>query len=93
MRHHIGWLPLGLIACLGCGGSPPALPETEAQGAARVFAVAKDLEETQKTKQAIAAYHQIMRYYPNTLEARKSADRITKLQRDATRQATARKRK
>ncbi len=56
MKRASVWLTLGLIACLGCGGRPPAEPETEAQGAARVFAAAQNLENDRKKKQPLAAY-------------------------------------
>jgi outer membrane protein assembly factor BamD (BamD/ComL family) len=93
MRRLIKWLPIACVVCLGCGGGSTTAPETEAQGASRVFALAQDLEKNQKTKQAMDAYHQVVRYFPNTPEARKAAQRISKAQGDAIQKVSARKRK
>ena len=87
MRRAIVRLAPGLIACLGCGGTPPAPPETEAQGAARVLAVARGLEEGRETRRAMAAYQQVIRSFPNTPEAGQAAERIARAQKDAVRQA------
>jgi outer membrane protein assembly factor BamD (BamD/ComL family) len=83
-------LPFVCLFCIGCGGSPPVATESEAQGASRVFALAQDLENSQKTKKAMDAYRQVVRYFPNTPEARKAAQRISKAQRDAMQKASAR---
>jgi hypothetical protein len=87
------FLPVVSLFLIGCGGPTPVAPEAEGQGAARVFALAQDLEGGRKTKQAIAAYRQVVDHFPNTPEARKAAERISEAQRAAIRQAAARNRK
>jgi hypothetical protein len=76
---------------IGCGGPAPVAPETDSQGAARVFALAQDLEKGQKTKQAMAAYNQIIRHFPDTPEAKKAVQRISEAQRGAIQTVRARK--
>ncbi len=71
-------LCLGLSAS-GCGRAEPALQvagETPEEAAARVFAKAQSLEKEQKTKEAFAAYHQIVRQFPATPHGKQAAARI-----------------
>jgi TolA-binding protein len=86
-------LPIVCLLLIGCGGPAPVAPESKEQGAARVYALAQDLETSQKTKQAMAAYHQVLLHFPNTPEARKAAVRISDAQRAAIQKAAARRTK
>jgi hypothetical protein len=84
------------VVCLffiGCGGPAPVATQTDGQGASRVLAVAQDLEKAQKTKQAMAAYRQVIVHFPNTPEARKAAERIDEAQRAAILRSATRKSK
>jgi cytochrome c-type biogenesis protein CcmH/NrfG len=54
--------------------------------------VAQQLEKEQKTKQAIAAYQQVVRLFPNTPEATNALQRIFQAQRDAVQRASNRPR-
>ena len=85
-------LPIVLLFLIGCGGPSPVAPKPEAQDAARVLAVAQDLERGRKTKQAIAAYQQVVLHFPDTPEAKKAQEQITEAQRAATRKVAAGKR-
>ena len=87
------WVPIVCPIGIGCGGPTPVAPESETQGASRVFAVAQELDRNQKMKQAIAAYQQIVRIYPNTTEAKKAADRILQAQREASQKVAGRNRR
>ncbi len=82
-------LILATALSTGCAptGSPAAAP------AARVLILAQDLENTHQTKNAIAAYHQIIRYYPGTPEASRAADRIRQMQTAALKKSWARRAK
>jgi hypothetical protein len=93
MRRLIRWLPIVCLIGIGCGRSTPVEPESETQGASRVFAVARELDQNRKMKQAIAAYQQVVRNYPNTPEARKAADRINQAQREASQKVAGRNRR
>ena len=53
----------------GCGKTAQSSQKTAGASPASVLGVAQDLEKDHKIKNAIAAYHQIMRYYPGTPEA------------------------
>jgi hypothetical protein len=75
-------LCLSLIA-IGCGRSEPAPRETPEQAADRVFVLAQDLEKEHKTKEAFAAYRQIIRLYPGTPGGKKAADRVAQAQKSA----------
>jgi len=77
-------LCLSLIAT-GCGRSGPAPRETPEQAAARVFDLAQNLEKEHKTKEAFAAYHQVVRHYPATAGGKKAAERIARAQKAAVR--------
>ena len=87
------WLPIVFLLFIGCGGPAPVAPKTEGQGAPRVFALASELESGQKTKQAMAAYRQIILHFPDTPEARKAVRRISEAQQAAIRKVAARKSK
>ncbi len=73
----------------GCAGSgsqaPPVSAATPEQEADRILAIAQDLEKQGNTKKAFAAYHQIIRNFPDTRSARKAVERIGQARRDATR--------
>jgi hypothetical protein len=84
------WFPMAGLFLIGCGGPAPVAPETAAQGATRVFALAQELETGQKTKQAMAAYRQVVLHFPDSPEARRAAQRISEAQRAAIRKAGAR---
>jgi hypothetical protein len=86
-------LSMVVLLLVGCGGPAPVAPQAEGQGAARVFALAQDLDGARKTKQAMAAYRQVVLHFPDTPEARKAAQRITEAQRAAIRKVGARKSK
>ena len=67
------------ILALGCGAPQTAgepLPESPAEAAPRVLAAAEELEREHKSRQAFAAYHQILQRYPGTPESKTAADRI-----------------
>ena len=61
--------------------SSAATPEQEAD---RVLAIAQDLETHGDTKEAFAAYHQIIRHFPG-ISGRKAIERIRKAQRESMR--------
>jgi hypothetical protein len=86
------WFPIVFLSFIGCGGPAPVAPKAEGQGAPRVFALASELEGGQKTKQAMAAYRQVVLHFPNTPEARQAAQRISDAQRAAIRKVSARRR-
>jgi hypothetical protein len=65
------------------GRSEQASRETPEQAAARVFDLAQNLEKEHKTKEAFAAYRQILRHYPATAGGEKAADRIAQAQQSA----------
>ena len=72
----------------GCGRprtrSPPEVGSPE--DAPRVFALALDLEAGRKTKQAVAAYRQVVQYFPGTPEAKPGRRaRISEVERAAVR--------
>jgi hypothetical protein len=80
----IAWFFLSLVltGSEGCGSShaPPvsaATPEVEAD---RVLAIAQDMERQGNTKQAFAAYHQIIRNFPDTSSGKKAISRVKKAQ-------------
>jgi TolA-binding protein len=75
---------LGLLALTGCGKTATAPPvETDAEKASRVFAMAEDFEKARKIKQAVAAYEQVVRYFPDSPESKTAVQRLHKIQRDA----------
>ena len=85
-RSH---LASALAACLialaaGCG-RPTAAVESPGEVAPRVFAVAERLEREGKTRQAFAAYRQVVQQFPNSPEARQATDRLLRSQRTAIR--------
>jgi hypothetical protein len=77
----------------GCGKAGQASLETPGASPARVLGLARDLEKGRKIKDAIAAYHQIVRHYPGTPEAAKAAGQIKQIQSAALRKAWARQTK
>ena len=85
MRLVVALSPVLLLAALGCGRSEPAHAESPGQAAARVFAVAQNLEQERKTKEAFAAYRQIARLYPATPHGQRAAERISEAQKSALR--------
>ena len=93
MSRRIRFLPIVLLLACGCGRSNPVAPEVKPEDAGRVLALALDLEAAQKTKQAMAAYRQVVQYFPGTPEAKKAAERITQVQRAATQKRPARGKK
>jgi outer membrane protein assembly factor BamD (BamD/ComL family) len=94
MRHHVYALPVVFSLCVGCGKpAPPLTPEAKVKEAARVFAVAQDLENGKKTKQAMDAYRQVVQHFPGTPEASKAAKRISEVQRAAIQKGPQRKSK
>ncbi len=91
MNRLFPWLALVCLLGIGCNRPAPAEPETVDQAASRVFAVAEKLEKSQKTKQAISAYQQVMSHFPQTPEGKLAAERISQAQREALRKASVRK--
>jgi hypothetical protein len=74
-------IPLVLACCLlGPGCREPAPPEMPEQTVARIFALAQSLEKEGKTKQAFAAYHQLVRLFPSTAEGKQAAERLRQAQ-------------
>ncbi len=75
----------------GCAGSnagsqpPTASAVTPEQEADHVLAIAQDLEQQGDTRKAFAAYHQIIRHFPDTPSGRKAVERIRKAQGEAMR--------
>jgi len=73
--------------CLGCGEAasgrrerqPPV--QEQAVEAARVFAIAENLEKQGKAQEAAAAYRHILREFPKTDHGKKAAARIKLVQR------------
>ena len=84
------WIPMVGLSLIGCGGPAPVGPGTDVRDAPRVLALARDLEAAQKTKQAMAAYRQVVLHFPETTEARQASLRISEAQRAAIRKAGAR---
>jgi outer membrane protein assembly factor BamD (BamD/ComL family) len=70
-----------LLAC-GCGPSraPAAAIVNPEEEADRVLAIAADLEKQGKTRQAFAAYHQVITNFPGTPAAKVAAARVRKAQ-------------
>jgi hypothetical protein len=85
------WFPMIGLFLIGCGGPAPIAPGTDVRDAARVFALARDHEVAQKSKQAMAAYRQVVLHFPDTPEARQASWRISEAQRAAIRKVAARK--
>jgi hypothetical protein len=84
MRCREYALPFVLSLGIGCGRSaPPLTQEGQAKEASRVFALAQDLENGKKTKQAMNAYRQVVQHFPGTPEASKAAKRIAEVQKAA----------
>lgn len=72
---------------MGCGRRTEPSLETPEQASERIFRVARSLEADRKTREAFAAYRQIVRYYPGTAHGKKAAERIAQAQRDAMKRA------
>ena len=75
-------LPIMLLLDCGCGPSQTRSvamvnPEQEAD---RVLAIAADLEKQGKTKQAFAAYHQVITNFPGTPSGQLAVARVKKAQ-------------
>ncbi len=83
--------PIVCLLLIGCGGSAPAIPEAAGQEAARVLAVAQDLESARKSRQAMAAYRQIIQHFPDSPEAKQAARKIAEAQRAAIQKPRPRK--
>ncbi len=82
MRFTTVWLFTLLLLAYGCGTSrTPSVavvnPEHEAD---RVIAIAADLEKQGKTKQAFAAYHQVITNFPGTPSGKLAVARVKKAQ-------------
>ncbi len=77
-------LPLLITGCTG-SQAPPVSAATSEQDADRVLAIAQDLEKQGDTKRAFAAYHQIIRIFPDTPSGRKAVVLIRKAQGEAMR--------
>jgi TolA-binding protein len=87
----ISWLSAG---CGGWGSgsqAPAVVVGSPEQDAARVFALALSLEKEGETKKAFAAYHQIVRNFPETPAGKKAAERIRKAQGEAMRKPRSKK--
>jgi hypothetical protein len=80
----IAWffLPLFVVGTEGCGSSqsPPVSAAASEQEADRVLAIAQTLERQGDTKEAFAAYHQIIRNYPGTPSGKIAIERVKKAQ-------------
>jgi TolA-binding protein len=75
-----------MTGCEGAGSQAPPVSAAKSKlEADRVLAIAHELEEKGETKKAFAAYHQIVRNFPETPSGRKALERITKAQREASR--------
>ena len=79
------WFVLSLLltGSEGCGSSqaPPFSAVNPEEEADRVLAIAQDMERQGNTKQAFAAYHQIILNFPDTTSGRKAISRVKKAQR------------
>jgi Flp pilus assembly protein TadD len=92
-RGEIRRLVLGLIAvnvaavAVGCSGpaETSTRSETPEQQAARVFALAEELESQGQTKKAYAAYHLLIKKFPTSPEAARANAHIKKVQAAAGR--------
>lgn len=81
-------LLLGLALTLAgsaCRRAEPGPAESTDQAAARIFATAQQLEQEHKTKQAFAAYRQVVDHFPFTPFAAKAAGRIKQAHASAAR--------
>jgi hypothetical protein len=80
----IAWFFLSLLltGSAGCGSShaPPVPATTPEQEADRILAIAQDMERRGDTKQAFAAYHQIIRLFPGTSSGKTAIERIKRAQ-------------
>ena len=65
--------------------------ESPSETALRALAPAQGLEKEGRTREAFAAYHQIVRQFADTPAGKNAAARIVKAQRDATRKPSRRK--
>jgi outer membrane protein assembly factor BamD (BamD/ComL family) len=74
-----------LLIGIGCRRSEPAPPEPPEQAAARIFDTARNLEKDHKTKQAFAAYHQLVQHFPSTTHGKMAVERIRQAQKAAFR--------
>jgi hypothetical protein len=88
-------LSLGLFSSMacGCGRSDQAPRQPLPADAARVLALAQDLEKEGKTKQAFAAYRQVVDHFPDTSQGRAAARRISQAQQQRIRGGGTRKAK
>ena len=82
MRYATLCLSTMLLLAYGCGPSQtPSIamvnPEQEAD---RVLAIAADLEKQGKTKQAFAAYHQVITNFPGTPSGKLALAKVKKAQ-------------
>jgi outer membrane protein assembly factor BamD (BamD/ComL family) len=93
MTHHLQMLPVLLLFLVGCGGQTPVARTPEPEDAGRILALARDFEEGRKTKQAIAAYRQVIQYFPETSEAKDAARRIKETQGAAIRNQSGKRSK
>ena len=86
-----------LLTIDGCGWSdsgplPATSGATPEEEAARVFAIAQDLEDQGEHKKAFAAYHQLFRNFPSTDAGKKAIARVKKAQSDSLRKTKSKKR-
>lgn len=87
MRSFVRISVCSSALCLGCGEAasgprahqPPV--KEQAVEAARVFAIAENLERQGKAREATAAYRHILREFPRTDHGKKAAARIRLVQR------------
>jgi hypothetical protein len=79
----------------GCARSSSApMPfESPEQRAARVFALAQELEADGQTRKAYAAYHQIIKHFPTSPSAIRANARLTTTQATALRRSRNSKKK
>jgi hypothetical protein len=78
-----------LVAACSDSNSQPVSTETPEQAAARVLALAQDLESKGQTQKAYAAYHLLIRKFPTSREAAMANARLTKVQAEAGRKPKA----
>lgn len=72
---------MSLTACGRSGTATPREPGPPEQEASRILGLARDLEKGGETKKAFAAYHLIVRRFPETPAGKEAAAHIREAQR------------
>ncbi len=80
-----------ILIVSSCGKAEPQAPEPPEHAASRIFQQAETLAMQKKTKEAMAAYRQIIAHFPSSPEAKTAASRIQAAQNASRRKPAPRR--